>query len=126
MTTPDDNRETIPSGRQPPFSYEHLLPIARFLVEERGHMPIEQPENFGFVHMDGFQCRLTRRITDEDWAAIKQRFVLPDTIGYGDGVIRDNLNWMEFLGIERVITEDGVIPIEEWEARQRDATDRHP
>lgn len=120
MTSTGDSREIIPGGEQPLFSYQHLIPIAKFLIEERGHMPIERPEKFGFIHAAGFRCELTRRITDEDWAAINRRFVLPDTIGYGDGLIRDNLNRMDIEGIEEMITEDGVIPIEEWEARQRD------
>ncbi len=124
MTGSGDTREIIPGGEQPLFSYEHLMPIARFLVEERGHMPLTRPEKYGFVQRNGFRCLLTRRITDEDWAAINQRFALPNTIGYAYGVIRDNLNSMEFEGYDEIITEDGVIAIEEWEARQRDATDR--
>ncbi len=126
MTSTGDPREAIPSGRQPPFSYEHLFPIAKFLIEERGHLPLSRPEEFGFVRRNGFRSQLTRRITDADWAAINQRFALPDTIGYGDGLIRDNLNRMDIEGYDEIITEDGVISIEEWEARQRDATDRHP
>ena len=123
VTGTGDTREIIPEGEQPLFSYQHLIPIARFLVEERGHVPLSRPEKFGFVKMNGFRCRLTRRITDEDWAAINQRFALPDTIGYGDGMIRDNLNRMDIEGYDEIITEDGVIPIEEWEARQRDRAD---
>lgn len=121
MTESESARVVIPGGEQPPFTFVHLYPIARFLIEERGHMPLAHPERFGFVHMHGFQCRLARRITDDDWAAIRQRFVLPDTIGYHGGIIQDNLNRMQFIGFDEMITEDGVIPIEEWEARQRAA-----
>ncbi len=86
-------------------------------------MPLSRPEKFGFVLGNGMQCRLTHRITSEDWTAVEQRFALPDTINLGDGVIQDSANWMELEGFDEIITEDGVIPIEEWEARQRDATD---
>ncbi len=119
MTGTGDTREIIPGGEQPLFSYRHLIPIARFLIEERGHLPIERPEKCGFVLADGFQALLTRRITHEDWAAINERFILPENIGFHGGVIQDNLNSMQILGIEEMITEDGVIPIEEWEARRR-------
>lgn len=120
MTHTGDTREIIPAGEQPLFSWEHLLPIAKFLVEERGHMPLSRPENYGFLQLNGFRCRLTRWITDEDWIAINQRFALPETIGYGDGLIRDNLNRIDIEGFDEIICEDGVIPIEEWEVRQRD------
>lgn len=112
-------RETIAAGRQPPFHYEHLFPIARFLIEERGHVPLSNPEEFGFVQENGFRCLLTRRITDADWAAVQQRFDLPDTIGYHGGIIQDNLNRMDFEGFDEILTLDGLIPIEKWEARQR-------
>jgi hypothetical protein len=119
MSDISNSREIIAGGEQPLLSFEHLIPIARFLVEERGHMPLSSPETVGFVKRNGFRCLLTRRITEQDWAAVKDRFILPDSIGYHGGIIQDNLNRMQFEGYDEIITEDGVIPIEEWEARQQ-------
>jgi hypothetical protein len=86
MSHPDEPREVIPSGRQPFLSFQHLVPIARFLIEERGHGFMPKDETlvtfeWGFVRLNGLRCRVTHRVTDEDWAAINERFVLPDTIG---------------------------------------------
>jgi len=113
-------REVISGEKQPPPWYTHLLPIAKFLVEERGHMPIEEPEEYGFVEgFDGYNCHLTHRITDEDWAAINERFELPKTIGFFQGLLRDNVNGIDIMGHDTIISDEGQIPIEEWEAQQR-------
>jgi hypothetical protein len=118
--TEQQAREVIPGGEQRPPWYLHLLPVARFLVEERGHTPIEEPEEFGWTQdIDGFKCHLTHRITDEDWAAINERFELPNTIGYFHGLIRDNLNRVDMMGHDTIISDEGQIPIEEWEAQQK-------
>jgi hypothetical protein len=102
-----------------------LLPIARFLIEERGHLPIYEPEDYGF-HMgdDGFECRLTRSITAEDWEAVNERFVIPENIFFFCGyVIRDGANWIDMIGFDELLTLDGVKPIDQLEAeiRERDA-----
>jgi len=116
----EQEREVIPGGRRPPPWYDHLLPIAKFLVEARGHMAIENPEEYGFVQdHDGYNCHLTHRITDEDWAAINERFELPRTIRFFHGLIRDNDNNIDFLGHDTIISREGRIPIEVWEARQQ-------
>jgi hypothetical protein len=74
-----DGARTVISEQAAPFAFEHLLPIAKFLIEERGHMPLSRPEELGFEHMDGFQCRVTRRSTGADWAAVNERFPSADT-----------------------------------------------
>jgi hypothetical protein len=114
MTEPRQ-REAIPSGEQPAPWYKHLLPIAKFLIEERGHMAIEKPEKYGCVYgLGGGKFRLTRRITDDDWAAINERFVMPDNIGFFNGLMRDNDNHVDMMGFDTI----GDIPAEEWEAKQ--------
>jgi hypothetical protein len=126
MTESRSGREVIPAGEQPWFSFQHLVPIAKFLIQERGHGTLPKEESvvsfeWGFVRMNGLRCQLTHRITDEDWAAINERYVMPDNIGYRDGLIRDNVNSIDIEGIEAMVCEDGVVPIEEWEERQRAA-----
>lgn len=119
----DDVREVIPDGKQPLFSYRHLVPVAKFLIEERGHYPFPPSRSvvsfeWGFRRLNGLRCQLTRWITQDDWAAINERFVVPDTIGYNGGIIQDNLNYVYIEGFEQIMSEDGVIPIEEWEVRR--------
>ena len=115
----NDEREAIAAGRQPAPWYRHLLPIARFLIEERGHQAIERPDKFGFrQEMDGYECHLTRRITAEDWAAINDHFVLPENVVYIFGLIRDQTNNIDMVGHDEMVERDGVIPIEVWEERQ--------
>jgi hypothetical protein len=121
MSTVPDGRETIPAGEQPEPGYMHMVPIAKFLIEERGHLPIQKPEKYGFRMGD---CRLTHSITAEDWAAVNERFVLPDHIGFFSGyIIRDYLNRIDILGTDTCIGADGTQPIEvlEEEIRRRDA-----
>jgi hypothetical protein len=125
MTAAPDGREIIPAGKQPAPWYHHLEPIAKFLIEERGHLPIHKPEKHGF-HMadDGIECHLTRSITAEDWAAINERFVIPDNIGFMFGyLIRDGVNGIDMLGYDSFVGVDGVEGVEgmETEIRQRDA-----
>jgi hypothetical protein len=108
--------EVIPAGEQPAPWYKHLLPIAKFLIEERGHMAIEKPEKYGYVYgLGGGRFRFTRRITDEDWAAINERFVMPNNIGFFHGLIRDNDNHVDMMGFDTI----DKLPAEEWEATQR-------
>jgi hypothetical protein len=59
-----------------------MVPIAKFLIEERGHLPVDYPQD-GFNANGGpggFTCYLTREITEADWEAINQRFVTPENI----------------------------------------------
>lgn len=63
-------------------------------------------------------CQLTRTFTEEDWAAINERFVIPDNIVFYHGLIRDNANGVDMLGYDEVISMDGPLPAAEWEARQ--------
>jgi hypothetical protein len=118
-----DEREVIPAGRQPGIGYKHLFPIAKFLIEQRGHMAMEEPEAFGFIYENGsgYHCALTRSITGEDWAALNVRFVVPDNIVYIFGRIRDQANGIEIAGYDTIVDIDGEIPIEVWEERQRAA-----
>jgi hypothetical protein len=121
MTTAPDGREIIPAGEMPEPGYQNLVPIAKFLIEERGHLPIDKPEKYGFRMGD---CRLTRSITAEDWAAINERFVLPDHVAFMFGyLIRDGLNSIDILGFDTYTSLNGVQGIEgmEEEIRQRDA-----
>jgi hypothetical protein len=113
-------REVIPAGRQPAPGYRHLLPIARLLIEDRGHMAIDRPEKFGFrQELDGYECHLTRSITAEDWAAVNERFVLPENVVYIFGLIRDQVNNIDMVGHDEMFERDGAVSIEEWEARLR-------
>lgn len=120
MSSQSDSREVIPGGRQQ-FGWEHLIPVAKLLIE-RGHLPIRSDSKFGFHPSSGrTMCSLARRFTEEDWDAINQRFILPDTIVYFHGLIRDNVNRVDMMGREEVTFPDGVQPIDVWEARERAA-----
>jgi hypothetical protein len=111
-------RETIPAGEQE-WGYHHLYPIAQLLIE-RGHNPIDNKEKFGFCPTPGgVVCTLTHRFTEEDWAAINERFVLPDNIRWHNGLIRDTANWIDMMGADTMLSRGEVIPIEAWEERQR-------
>lgn len=121
MTTAPDGREIISAEKQPEPGYRHLIPVAKFLIEERGHLPIYKPEKYGFRMGE---CHLTRAVTAEDWSAINERFVLPEHIGYMFGyLIRDGLNWIDIIGHDTYTSLKGVEPIDGMEAdiRQRDA-----
>ena len=116
---PRDDREVITPGKVRPISWVHLVPIARFLIEERGHLPIHQPERWGFTSgQSGGLFQLSRRITDEDWEALNGHFVLPPNIWFHKGLIRDQDNGVDFLGFDEVIGLEGVEPIEIWEAKE--------
>lgn len=120
MSSQPDTREVIPGGRQQ-FGWEHLIPIAKLLIE-RGHLPIDEESKFGFGSSQiGTMCALGRKFTDEDWAAINERFVIPANVVYFHGLIRDNANRVDMLGWDEVTCLDGVQPIEVWEARERAA-----
>ena len=73
-----NEREVIQAGPVEPISWKHLYPIARFLVEERGHLPLYHPERWGFSGSGSFQ--FSHRITEADWEAINRRFVIPENI----------------------------------------------
>jgi hypothetical protein len=121
MTTAPDGREIIPSGKQPAPWYHHMVPIAKFLIEERGHLPVDKPEKYGFYNGE---CQLTRSITAEDWAAINEHFVIPDNIAFMFGyLIRDGVNGIDMLGFDTFQGLHGDKPVEvvEEEIRQRDA-----
>jgi hypothetical protein len=116
MTQPDA-RVVIPAGRfRAPMGWKHLVPIARFLIEERGHLPLYEPERWGFTGTGLFQ--FSRRITDEDWEAINQRFVIPPNVWFHNGLIRDQENGVDFLGVEELMGLNGVEPVELWEAEE--------
>ncbi|HEX3830092.1 MAG TPA: hypothetical protein VHV82_22735 [Sporichthyaceae bacterium] len=124
MTSAPDGRQIIPAGKQPAPWFEHLLPVAKFLIEERGHLPIYEPDDYGF-HMgdDGFECRLTRSITAEDWAAINDRFVIPKNIWFFcDYIVRDDDNGIDMIGFDTLTGDKGIEPIDRLEAeiRERD------
>jgi hypothetical protein len=114
-----EEREVIPAGTQPAPWYLHLIPLAKFLVEERGHMPLEEPEEYGWVLRNGMNCHLTRSITEEDWEAVNAHFVVPSNLVYIFGRIRDQANKVQLIGHDTIIDVDGEIPIEVWEERQR-------
>jgi hypothetical protein len=83
-------------------------------------MAIENPDRYGYVYgLDGPKFELTRRITDEDWAALNERFVMPDNIGFDRGLMRDNDNHVDMMGFDTMRSGGVLIPIEEWEERQR-------
>jgi hypothetical protein len=118
MNTAPDGREIISAEKQPEPGYYHLIPIVKFLIEERGHLPVEHPGKYGFYNGD---CQLTRSITAEDWAAINERFVVPPHIGFMFGyLIRDGLNHIDILGFDSFQDDDPIDVIED-EIRRRDA-----
>ncbi|MGQ0463995.1 MAG: hypothetical protein ACT4QG_01625 [Sporichthyaceae bacterium] len=109
MTEPDDHREVIPGGWQEEWpGWHHVKPLIRFLVEERGHLLLHPDEPWGVVPLNGGRdCSLTRMITEESWAALNERFVIPDNIGYMAGFIRDFENGIDISGYDWVIGLDG-------------------
>lgn len=71
--------------------------------------------------MGGLKCHLTHSISEEDWTALNEHFVIPDNIVYMFGRIRDQANKFELIGHEEITDVDGVIPIDVWIERQRAA-----
>lgn len=115
-----DDREVIPAGEQDRPLWRHLVPMVRFLVEERGHLLINGPEKFGFVGMQSsYVCSLTRVITDDDWQALNERFVIPDNIGFFKGLIQDNENGCDIVGTEWVGLADHRQHVDDYEAELR-------
>ncbi|MGQ0467079.1 MAG: hypothetical protein ACT4QG_17400 [Sporichthyaceae bacterium] len=103
-----DDREVISGEYQKWPGWHHLKPLIRFLVEERGHLILRPDYEWGVgPRPGGKDCALTRMITDEDWAAINERFVIPDTIGFGAGFIRDSENGVDISGHDWVVGLDG-------------------
>jgi hypothetical protein len=93
-------KRVVPGGRQV-FSTIHLEPVVEFLMT-RGHLPIHDPEDLGFlISTGGAVCQLTNRITPEDWEAINDEFQLPGNVKYWDGVIRDALNRVDIVGFDQ-------------------------
>ncbi len=108
---------TSPEGEQE-FGYEHLFPIAKLLIE-RGHKPLDDWDKYGFAPgPNGITCWMTRAFTDEDWEAIKERFVIPRNIVFYKGLIRDNDNEVDMLNYDEIHDTDGTISADEWESRQ--------
>lgn len=98
----------IPAGRQC-FTWEHLIPVAQLLIE-RGHLPLRRKDKSGFFSTPGgVVCHLTRAITPDDWDAVADKFVIPDNLVYFRGLIRDNDNKVDMLGIEEISTSDGLM-----------------
>lgn len=93
-------REPI-SGGEHTFPNKRLYPIVQLLLD-RGHELVweSRPDvKMGFVPQpDGYRCWVYGEITPEDWAAINEKFALPDSIVYFNGIIRDSLNWVDILG----------------------------
>lgn len=121
MITPD-GREVIPPAPPRFPRWKRLVPIARFLVQERGHLPLYEPQRWGFTDTGSFQ--FSRRITVADWEAINRRFELPPDFGFHEiGLIQDNETGVYFEGSDMIIGLEGAEPIEIWEAKER-ALDR--
>jgi hypothetical protein len=104
------------------FGYAHLIPIAKLPIERGHHLPLHRRSKFGFGSRPGrVVCDLSRTITPDDWAAINERFLLPDNIAYYKGLIRDSANGVDFLGCDEIVCDDGLQPISVWEQREREA-----
>jgi hypothetical protein len=126
MNTDPDGRQIIPASEQEVTAH-HLYPIAKFLIEERGHLPIEKPEKYGF--WEPYECKLTRAITRADWEAVNERFVLPENIGFFCGyIIRDSANGIDIIGFDQLIGFNGLEPVDDLEAeiRERDGIVHRP
>jgi hypothetical protein len=80
-----------------------------------------EPERWGLSGTGMFQ--FSRQITDSDWKALNQRFVLPPNLSFHKGLIRDNDNRVDFVGVDELIGLDGLEPVAVWEAKER-ALDR--
>lgn len=121
MNESSERRVVIPGGRQR-FTWEHLIPVAQVLIE-RGHLPLRRKDRSGFFSIPGgVVCHLTRAITPDDWKAINENLVIPDNLVYFRGLIRDNDNKVDIIGIEEISTLDGgVLSPDEWETRERAA-----
>ena len=119
----NEGRLVITAGPAPWPAWKHLIPIARFLVEERGHLPLYGPDRWGWSESGSFQ--VTRRITEADWEAINRHFVIPPNIVYyaPKAWIQDNDNQIWFEGNDKIIGLNGVEPIEIFEEEER-ALDR--
>lgn len=112
-----DGREIIPPPPERPPRWKRLVPIARFLVQERGHLPLYEPERWGFTN-GSFQ--FSRRITEADWEAVQLRFDLQGSFGFHEiGLIQDNDTGVWFEGTDKLIELNGVEPIDVWEAEER-------
>lgn len=115
-----DGREVIPAGLQSRPWWRHLVPMVRFLVEERGHLIINGPEKWGFVGMQsGYVCGLTRVITDDDWRALNDHFVIPENIGFIPGLIRDHENGCDIVGSDWIGPREGPQHVDDYEAKMR-------
>lgn len=117
MSEIQDQREELPP---PPyqFGYRHLIPIVKVLMQ-RGHLPIDERARYGFCPGQGMtKCHLTHPLTEEDWAAVTERFVIPEHIVWWNNVIRDQENGVQIQGDRIIIDVEGEVPIEEWMARQ--------
>lgn len=117
MTDCQDQREPLPAPNRQ-FGYRHMYPIAKVLIE-RGHLPIDYRDKYGFCPSGmGRRCHLTHALTDEDWAAVTDRYILPENIVWRFGIIKDHQNRVQIQGDITIISGGQQIPIEEWMACQ--------
>jgi hypothetical protein len=118
-----DGRVVIPGGRAAWPAWKHLVPIARFLVEERGHLPLYAPDRWGWSESGSFQ--FSRRITQADWTALNEHYVIPPNIVFWEpkAWIQDNDNRIWFEGNDVIVGSNGPEPIGTFEAQER-ALDR--
>jgi hypothetical protein len=110
-----DTREIIPAGRADFITNQtrFFAPVLTFLIE-RGHVPLDGDE-----HMLGGDTSLTRIISPVDWAAVNDRFAIPDNLTYLDGMIRDNANRFDVDGFDELSGLNGEVQcIEIWEESQ--------
>ncbi|MGQ0466220.1 MAG: hypothetical protein ACT4QG_12955 [Sporichthyaceae bacterium] len=112
-----DHREEL-SAPNRKFGYRHMIPIVQLLMR-RGHLPIGSWDRYGFVPGGSLiTCHLTYPLTEDDWAAVVERFVIPENIIWWNNVIRDQVNRLQIQGDRLILDVEGEVPIEEWAARQ--------
>lgn len=98
------------------FGYKHMIPIVKVLIE-RGHLPTSNRPKYGF-RGNGRKCHLTHALTDDDWTAVTDRYIIPENIVWRFGIIRDHENNVQIQGDDTIISGGKEMPIEEWMARQ--------
>ncbi len=79
----------------------HLVPLVQELLA-RGNELITAPKpHDGFEPTrDGWKCWLAYPITNDDWAALNEKFLIPPTIYHFAGAIRDSATWSDIIGGE--------------------------
>ena len=76
----------------------HLVPLVQELVARGNRLATPPEPDDGFIPTrDGWVCQLVDPITDEDWAALSEKFDIPPTISHFGHAIVDDVTWAESM-----------------------------